>query len=134
MNQLIPTAIQSLAKFTQIQIPVLPFTVNQRCQITMSPTQTASKHQPSPTSTRKTRNSLTPQPTCSSQKSAPYKVINVTSRQKGSPIETEEDVSTTVARILLIAEQTDISLPKWIEETDRDHIETLISMKQATLD
>ena len=56
----------------------------------------------------------------------------ITARQSGSQIESEEDITTTLAKVMLIGEQTGISLRTFIEETDRDP--ELNLLKQAILD
>ncbi len=81
---------------------------------------------------RKAKTSEKPRPTNVYRKQAPYHITSVTARQNSSPCETEDDISTTLARTLLIAEQTDIHLKKWLEETDRDP--ELNLLKQAVID
>ena len=81
---------------------------------------------------RKAKPVTNPQPVQPYRKQAPLHVTSITARQSSSNVETEEEVSTTLARVLLIAEQTDINLKKWIEETDRDP--ELNLLRQALLD
>ncbi len=64
---------------------------------------------------RKAKSSERPQPNCPTRKSAPYHNLNITNLQWNP-----KTLAATVSKVLLIAEQTDISLKKWIEETDRD--------------
>ncbi len=71
-----------------------------------------------------------PRVTC--RKSAAVHTRNVTIRQIGGYDESEDDITTTYARILYLADRTDISLRKWIEETDKDP--ELNLLRQALLD
>ncbi len=81
---------------------------------------------------RKAKPVTKPQPVQPYRKRAPLHVTSITARQNSSNVETEEEVSTTLARVLFIAEQTGINLKKWIEETDRDP--ELNLLRQALLD
>ncbi len=65
-------------------------------------------------------------------KSAAVHTRNITIRQIGRFDETEHDNTTTYARILYLADRTDISLRKWIDETDKDP--ELNLLRQALLD
>ena len=81
---------------------------------------------------RKAKTTDKPQATQTFRKQAPYQMNSITSRQNSSPCETDDENSTTLARVLLIAELTDIHPKKWIEETDRDPEINLL--KQAVID
>ncbi len=80
----------------------------------------------------KAKQTNTPKPICPNRKTALYKVLNITNRQKGGQCDTECHIANTVSRIMLIAKRTDISLQKLIEETDKDP--ELNLMKQALID
>ena len=59
-------------------------------------------------------------------------VQNIETRQSNSNLETDEEISTTFVRVMLVAEQNGISLKKFIEQTDRDP--ELNPLKQAVID
>ena len=61
---------------------------------------------------QKAKTSDRPPPTQTFRKQAQYQMNSITARQNPSPCETEDEISTTLARVLLIAEQTDIHLKK----------------------
>ncbi len=81
---------------------------------------------------RKAKPSERPPPNCPVRKSAPYPEVNITTRQKRAQMDPEDVIASTVSRVLLIAEQTVISLKKWIEDTDKDP--ELNLLKQAIID
>ena len=76
---------------------------------------------------RKAKTSDKPQRT-----QTPNQMKSITTRQNSCPCETKDEISTTLARVLLIAEQTDIHFKKCTEETDRDP--ELNLLKQAVID
>ena len=57
---------------------------------------------------------------------------NFVANQKGVGIQDDDQLALSLANILLIAEKTDITLGKWVTETNKDPELTLL--RQAILD